>query len=81
MSEGRSEGGVWPWGPCKPNWDAWQSAKQARLWHAVALACDLDPGNFQLFDRPQLAKPFKEPPRQFEDLLGLAKGNIGATAS
>jgi hypothetical protein len=73
-----SEDNAWPWSPRKPNWDAWKLVKQARLWHAVALACDLDPGNFQLFDRPQLAKPFKEPPRQFEELLGLAKSNIGA---
>ena len=73
-----SEDNTWPWGLRKPNWDAWQSVQQTRLWHAVALACDLDPGNFQLFDRPQLARSFKEPPKQFEDLLVMAKGNIGA---
>lgn len=66
------------WALRKPNWDGWKSIKQARLWHAVALACDLDPGNFQLFDNPQLAKLLKEPPRQFDDLLVMAKGSIGA---
>ena len=69
-----------PWALRKPNWDAWKSVKQARLWQAVALTCDLDPGNFQLFDKPQLAKPFKETPRQFDDLLMMAKGSIGANA-
>ncbi len=73
-----SEDNTWPWGLRKPNWDAWQSVQRSRLWHAVALACDLDPGNFQLFDRPQRARSFKEPPKQFEDLLAMAKGNIGA---
>jgi hypothetical protein len=67
-----------PWALRKPNWDEWKSVKQARLWYAVALACDLDPGNFQLFDNPQLAKLLKEPPRQFDDLLVMAKGSIGA---
>lgn len=65
------------WALRKPNWDAWKSVKQMRLWHAVALACDLDPRNFQLFDKPQLARLFKEPPRQFDDLLDMAKGSIG----
>lgn len=73
-----SEDNAWPWAPRKPDWDAWKSVKQASLWHAVALACDLDPGNFQLFDKPQLARLLKEPPRQFDDLLVMAKGSIGA---
>jgi len=73
-----SEDNAWPWSPHKPNWDAWKFVKQTRLWHAVALACDLDPANFQLFDKPQLARSFKEPPWQLEDLLAMAKGSIGA---
>jgi hypothetical protein len=73
-----SEDNAWPWGLRKPNWDNWKSVKQARLWQAVALACDLDPANFQLFEQPQLARLLKEPPRQFEDLLGLARASIGA---
>ena len=73
-----SEDNAWPWAPRKPDWDAWNSIKQARLWHAVALACDLDPGNFQLLNNPQLARLFKEPPRHFDDLLVMAKGSIGA---
>ena len=73
-----SEDNAWPWSPRKPNWDVWKTAKQTRLWHAVALACDLDPSNFQLFDKPQHARLLKEPPRQFDDLLVMAKGSIGA---
>ncbi|ABB75475.1 hypothetical protein SAMN05216403_12327 [Nitrosospira multiformis ATCC 25196] len=75
-----SEDNAWPWGLRKPNWDNWKSVKQARLWQSVALACDLDPASFQLFEQPQLARSFKEPPRQFEDLLGLAKASIGANS-
>lgn len=67
-----------PWALRKPDWNTWKSVKQARLWQAVALACDVDPANFQLFDNPQLARLFKEPPRQFDDLLVMAKGSIGA---
>jgi hypothetical protein len=73
-----TEDNAWPWGLRKPNWDNWKSVKQARLWQAIALACDLDPGNFQLFDQPQLARLLKEPPRQFEDLIATAKATIGA---
>lgn len=66
------------WTPRKPNWDNWKSTKQARLWHAVALACDLDPANFQLLKKPQLVREFRLPPRRLEDLLIMAKGSIGA---
>ncbi len=76
-----TEDNAWPWGLRKPNWDNWKSIKQARLWQAVALACDLDPANLQLFDKPQLARLLKEPPRQFEDLLGMAKASIGANGT
>jgi hypothetical protein len=73
-----TEDNAWPWGLRKPNWDNWKSIKQVRLWKAVALACDFDPANFQLFEQPQLARLLKEPPRQFEDLLAMAKASIGA---
>jgi hypothetical protein len=66
------------WELRKPNWDAWNKTKQTRLWQAVALACNLDPSNFQLFGAPQLSRAFKQPPQQFEDLLTMAKGSIGA---
>lgn len=67
------------WAPRKPNWDAWKTVKQARLWHVVALACDLDPSNYQTIGGSQLARLMKEPPKQFEDLLIMAKGSIGAS--
>lgn len=66
------------WGLRKPQWDTWKSVKQIRLWQAIALACDLDPSNFQLFDTPQLSRMMKHPTKQFEDLLDMAKGAIGA---
>lgn len=78
MSEDDSNAMQDLWAHRKPNWDDWKIAKQARLWHAVALACDLDPSNYQLFNAPQLAPMMKAPPRQFEDLLIMAKGAIGA---
>ena len=61
----------------KPVWDEWSKVKQAKLWQAVALACNIDPGNFQL-NGLSLIKLFSNPPRKFEDLLGMAKGSIGA---
>lgn len=67
------------WALREPNWDDWKYAKQVRLWQAVALACDLDPSNFQLFNAPQLARMMKHPPREFEELLAMAKSCIGAS--
>jgi len=63
----------------KPNWDAWNTTHQTRLWYAVALACDLDPSNYQLFDNPSLSTLMKQPPKQFDDLLIMAKSSIGAS--
>lgn len=62
----------------KPNWSDWQSTNQARLWQAVALACDLDPQNYQQRGSPKFAPLFKNPPREFEDLLRDAKRSIVA---
>jgi hypothetical protein len=65
------------WAVPKPNWDEWNKVKQARLWQAVALACNIDPSNFQ-FNGPNLVRLFSRPTTEFEDLLSMAKANIGA---
>lgn len=65
------------WGLRKPNWDEWNKVKQARLWQAVALACDIDPSNFQ-FNGPGLVRVLCRPTTAFEELLSMAKANIGA---
>ena len=62
----------------KPDWEKWKHEKQARLWHAVALACDMDPSNFSLFDAPELSRLLRTPPQAFDDLIALAKGSLGA---
>lgn len=65
------------WALRKPNWEAWKSVTDTRLWCAVALACDLDPSNFQLFDAPELNRRFTHPTKSFEALLERAKINTG----
>lgn len=67
-----------PWALRRPTWDDWKSTERARLWQAVALACDLDPNNFTVFNNPRLDRFFKHPPQQVEELLMLAISNIGA---
>lgn len=62
----------------RPAWDEWKSAERARLWEAVSLACDLDPSNFTIFENPRLDRFLKHPTQQIEELLLLAKSNIGA---
>lgn len=61
----------------KPVWDEWRKVKQARLWQAVALACNIDPSNFQLGGL-SLVRLFSNQPTEFDDLLTMAKGSIGA---
>lgn len=68
-----------PWAFRRPAWDEWKSVERARLWQAVSLACNLDPSNFTIHKNPQLNRFFTHPPLQFEDLLLMAKGNIGAS--
>ena len=34
----------------RPNWDKWRRKKQALLWEACALACDIDPAHVDLAD-------------------------------
>lgn len=66
-----------PWALRRPAWNDWNTKNSARLWQAVALACDLDPNNFIKLGIPQLDRFFTHPPQQFEDLLMQAKSNIG----
>jgi hypothetical protein len=61
----------------KPDWGTWKQAKTIKLWHAVALACDLDPHQFTLFDSPRLDRIFSRPPERFDNLLTLAKNSLG----
>lgn len=65
--------------PRKPNWGDWKSASKAKLWHAVALACEMDPSNFPNFDFDKLTPHFDlNYPTVFASLLTLAKHNLGA---
>jgi hypothetical protein len=61
----------------EPSWEYWSQQKQARLWQAVALACNLDPFQFTNFGLPNLDKVFARTPAQFNDLLNQAKVNLG----
>jgi len=61
----------------EPSWSYWSPRKQARLWQAVALACNLDPFQFTNFGLDNLDKVFSRTPVQFNDLLNQAKNNLG----
>jgi hypothetical protein len=61
----------------KPNWEKWNKTTRAKLWHAVALACNLDPKNFQI-EGHSLVRLLSNRPVEFDDLLTMAKGSIGA---
>jgi hypothetical protein len=63
----------------RPDWSHWKASKSIKLWHAVALACDLDPYQFTVFDSSKLDKIFSHRPQQFDDLLSLAKNSIGGS--
>lgn len=60
--------------PRKPAWNTWKLNSSVRLWEAVALACNLEPGQFT-FKSPQLNRLFQPQPH-FEELLMMAKSNI-----
>jgi hypothetical protein len=62
----------------RPDWATWRPVKSIKLWHAVALACDLDPYQFTIFNEPKLDRTFNKLPGQFEDLLSMAKSSLGA---
>ncbi len=62
----------------KPDWAEWESAKTAKLWHAVALACDLDPANFCFFELDKLRGSLGLTyPAIFANLLKLAINDLG----
>jgi hypothetical protein len=61
----------------QPDWSVWKEVKQIKLWHIVALACDLDPFQFTLFDSPRLDRTFSKIPGRFDALLSLAKNSLG----
>jgi hypothetical protein len=63
----------------KPDWMKWESADKAKLWHAVALACDLDPDNFGFFDLDKLRSNLGLGyPASFANLLKLAINDLGS---
>lgn len=69
-----------PLAPRRPDWEQWKSAKTAKLWQAIALACDLDPqsnfGFFEMvgkFNTRDLALQYPE----FADLLEWARKDLG----
>lgn len=64
-------------GLSKPNWDEWKSAKQAKLWEAASLACDLDPRNFKINGQP-VFRFIGGLPEPIQEVLSMAKGSIGA---
>lgn len=64
----------------RPDWSLWKEVKQIKLWHAVALACDLDPYQFTLFDSPRLDRIFSRIPGKFDALLSLAKNSLGGVS-
>lgn len=61
----------------RPDWNYWSHAKSIKLWHAVALACDLDPYQFTAFGSPGLDTVFSQQPAQFTQLLSLAQNALG----
>lgn len=62
----------------KPDWEKWKSADKAKLWHAVALACDLDPDNFGFFELDKLRASLSLGyPAIFANLLKLAIKDLG----
>jgi hypothetical protein len=61
----------------RPDWSHWKQAKSIKLWHVVALACDLDPYQFTAFGSPGLDTVFSRQPAQFTQLLSLAQNTLG----
>jgi hypothetical protein len=64
----------------RPVWSGWKQVKTIKLWHAVALACDLDPYQFMVFDSPGLDRVFTRIPAKFDGLLSLAKNSLGGSS-
>lgn len=61
----------------QPDWAVWKPVKSIKLWHAVALACNLDPYQFTAVGIEKLDRVFSRLPGQFESLLAMAKANLG----
>jgi hypothetical protein len=64
----------------RPDWSMWKQVKTIKLWHAVALACDLDPYQFTIFESPGLDRVFSRLPGKFDGLLSLARNSLGGTS-
>lgn len=64
-----------PW--VRPDWEKWKAETKGRLWHAVALACNYDPSNFKFQNFEELSTYFGPHPKDFAELLTLAKSNLG----
>ena len=60
-----------------PDWAKWERTRNAKLWQAVALLCELDPARLEIGDG-KLNTVFINTPAKFTSLLGLAKAGIGA---
>jgi hypothetical protein len=69
------------WSLKKPDWLTWSRSRNLPLWKAVALACDLDPANFEPFG-PNTDQPmdglFTPVPLVFKDRLELARAAVGS---
>lgn len=59
-----------------PVWGHWKAFKHARLWEAVALACNLSPSQFSFMGTEKLDTYFDRTTPQFKDLLNTARANI-----
>lgn len=69
----------WPPALSSPDWEAWKSVKQACLWQAVALICDLSPSEIESkFFPGKLDSMFYRAPQRFTNILNLAKSNLGS---
>lgn len=67
--------------PRRPvDWSLWKNEKRIKLWEAVALACDIEPSNHTLMDTQRLDGVFSILPRQFDDLLSMAKNAISSSS-
>lgn len=69
------------WALKKPDWPTWSRSRTLPLWQAVALACDVDPANFEPFG-PNTDQPidglFAPVSPAFKDRLELARSAVGS---
>lgn len=65
-------------GISSPDWEQWKTVKQARLWQAVALLCDIAPKSLEsTFFPGKLDVYFNQAPPKFTPLLGRAINSLG----